>query len=85
MIPKVLAYLEEATKYEVLLVVPYHPLKPWRHKFQSLAQRTITIHRATYHLPDGVTVRERQPMICGWLFKTISDLGEHPRKKPKHT
>ena len=85
MIPKVLAYLEEATKYEVLLVVPYHPLKPWWHKFQSLAQRTITIFRATYHLPDEVAVRARQPMICGWLFKTISDSEEHPRKKSKHT
>ena len=85
MIPKVLGYLEEGTKYEVLLVVPYHPLKPWWHKFQSLAQRTITIYRGTYHLPDGVTVRARQPMICGWLFKPISDLEEHPRKKSKHT
>ena len=85
MIPKVLAYLEEATKYEVLLVVPFHPLKPWWHKFQSLAQRTITIYPATYHLPDGVTVGAHQPMICGWLFKTISDFEEHPRKKAKHT
>ena len=85
MIPKVLAYLEEATKYEVLLVVPYHPLKPWWHKFQSLAQRTITIYRATYHLSAGVTVRARQPMICGWLFKTISDSEEHPQKKSKDT
>ena len=85
MISKVLAYLEEATRYEVLLMVPYHPLKPWWHKFQFLAQRTVTIYRATYHLPDGVTVRARQPMICAWLFKTISDWEEHPRKKSKHT
>ena len=66
-------------------MIPYHPLKPWWHKFQSLAQRTITIYRETYHLPDRVTVRARQPMICGWLFKTISDLEEYPRKKSKHT
>ena len=85
MITKVLEYLEEATKYEVLLVVPNQPLKPWWHKFQFLAQRTITIYGATYHLPDGVAVRARQPMICGWLFKTISGLEEHPRKKWKHT
>ena len=66
-------------------MVPYHPRKPWWHKFQSLARRTITIYRATYHLPDGVTVGARQPMICGWPFKTISDLEDHPRKKSKHT
>ena len=83
--PKMLAFLEEATHYEVLLVVPYHPLKPWWHKFQSMTQMTITIFQATYQLQDRVAVKARQPMICGWLCKTTSDSKEPPRKKCRCT
>ena len=85
LIPKMLTFLEEATHYKVLLVVPYHPLKPWWHKFQSMTQMTITIYQATYQLPDRVAVKARQPVICGWLCKTTSDSKEPPKKKSRRT
>ena len=85
LIPKMLTFLEGATHYEVLLVVSYHLLKPWWHKFQSMTQMTITICQASYQLPDGVAVKARQPMICGWLCKTTSDSKEPPKKKSKRT
>ena len=74
LIPKMLTFLEEGTHYEVLLVVPYHQLKPWGHKFQSMTQMTITIYQATYQLPAGVADKARQPMI-------FSDMAV---SRPKH-
>ena len=43
LIPRILKYVEQAEKYEVILVVPIHPDRPWWHQFQALTNVQFTL------------------------------------------
>ena len=70
--PHVLRFLDQADRYEVILVVPMHPQRPsWQH-FQAMVKLQFPLYNVVFHLEDSQTIRARHPMVCAWITSLLA-------------
>ena len=64
--------LDQAERYEVILVVLMHPHGPCRQHLQAMANLQFPFYNVVFHLQDSQTIRARHPMVYMWLTRLLA-------------